>query len=448
MLPAAALLCRLAALGTSLQLKAQFGVGYTLTLSRQPVGSSGDSSGENSSGNGSIGPTEASLAGADGQTGGAVHVAAAGDSNTDAGAAALTAAVEQFVPGAQLLSVTGVHVGVQECRSLAAGHAPWLFVARLASPYTTRPSCTQSPAACAAGEAAYRLPKEVASAFPPLLRQLEQDGAQLGVGAYGLSETTLEEVFLRVSESAATPQDVTEPAAARRPSGSKQQSAVAEAGSTAGAAPAVGEGVGGDRSEFVVVSLPRSSYLKASSGRGWWEALAEWMQLGAGVLLAVITNTGILSCAAKLYLPYPTSACRAGRCGGSSCVPCWRSARCARCAMPGRRWCRWGVLAQRRVVHKLLQQPPKVISMLQHTARIMPAAFSNKGTSLALPACSTAGCGACSAGAAGAVGRPRLGSLPAAATPAPGQARLCWGGRGGQNLGVGSAPGLHAACLK
>ena len=36
--------------------------------------------------------------------GGAAHVAAAGDSDTDAGVAALTAAVEQYVPGAQLLS--------------------------------------------------------------------------------------------------------------------------------------------------------------------------------------------------------------------------------------------------------------------------------------------------------------------------------------------------------
>ncbi len=105
---------------------------------------------------------------------------------------------------------------------------------------------------------AFRLPKEAAPAFPPLLRQLERDGPQLGVGAYGLSETTLEEVFLRVSESAAA-----EGAAA---SGSKQHAAGAAAGGAgaADAAPAVAAAAGGARSEFVVVNLPRSAYLKVS----------------------------------------------------------------------------------------------------------------------------------------------------------------------------------------
>ena len=292
--PTAAPPSRLAALGTSLQLKAQFGVGYTLTLSRQPVGSSRDSSGENSSGDNSNGSSEGSPAGAGGQpdgAGGAAHVAAAGDSDTDAGVAALTAAVEQYVPGAQLLSVTGVCKGVQKPCCWACTMAVRGQVSEPVYSSTALPSCTQqSPTARAAGEAAYRLSKEAAPAFPPLLRQLEQDGARLGVGAYGLSETTLEEVFLRVSESAATPQGLTALAAAQRPSGSKQHTAMAGAGSAAGAAPAAGEGAGGDRSEFVVVSLPRSSYLKASWGHPWWEALAEWMQLCAGVLLAVIAT--------------------------------------------------------------------------------------------------------------------------------------------------------------
>lgn len=54
----------------------------------------------------------------------------------------------------------------------------------------------------AAREASFRLPKESSRAFPALLRALEAQRRQLGVSSYGMSVTTLEEVFLRVSQAA------------------------------------------------------------------------------------------------------------------------------------------------------------------------------------------------------------------------------------------------------
>jgi hypothetical protein len=47
---------------------------------------------------------------------------------------------------------------------------------------------------------ARRLPREQAGAFAALLRRLDAEGPHLGVSSYGLSVTTLEEVFLRITE--------------------------------------------------------------------------------------------------------------------------------------------------------------------------------------------------------------------------------------------------------
>lgn len=107
---------RLAALGTSLQLKAQFGVGYTLTLSRQPDGNGGPSDGaDNGSGSGSHAGAsvadESRPGGARGQDDAADGPTAGVNSATIADVAALTAAVRQHVSAAQLLSATGARVG-------------------------------------------------------------------------------------------------------------------------------------------------------------------------------------------------------------------------------------------------------------------------------------------------------------------------------------------------
>lgn len=123
---------------------------------------------------------------------------------------------------------------------------------------------------CTAGsEAVYRLPKESAATFPPLLRALEQErgggGNGLGLAGYGLSETTLEEVFLRVSESAAA--DVAA-AAARAAAAAAALAAAADGGGAGGGGAkeggleAGGEGQEREQDESQVTSLPRQYYLK------------------------------------------------------------------------------------------------------------------------------------------------------------------------------------------
>ena len=100
-----------------------------------------------------------------------------------------------------------------------------------------------------AGEVRYRLPREAAPAFPPLLRALQREGPRLGVGPYGLAVTTLEEVFLRVSEAA---------------------TAAAEPGAAASVAAAKDSGGGGgggavrDDEGPLLVHLPRYCYLRVS----------------------------------------------------------------------------------------------------------------------------------------------------------------------------------------
>lgn len=97
----------LAALGTSLELKSEFGEGYTLTLSRcQPLAASGASGGGNSAGDApnSSGPAEAAGEEEGPELGGG------GTPEPEAAPAALldlTALVRQHVPKAQLLSATG-----------------------------------------------------------------------------------------------------------------------------------------------------------------------------------------------------------------------------------------------------------------------------------------------------------------------------------------------------
>ena len=62
----------------------------------------------------------------------------------------------------------------------------------------------------AARELSYMLPLAEVAAFAPLLERLEgEEGKALGVGSYGISLTTLEEVFLRIAaEESIDPDDV------------------------------------------------------------------------------------------------------------------------------------------------------------------------------------------------------------------------------------------------
>jgi hypothetical protein len=54
------------------------------------------------------------------------------------------------------------------------------------------------PLSNAGTEISYRLPMDGADGFPPMFDELDQNGKTLGVASYGISVTTLEEVFLRV----------------------------------------------------------------------------------------------------------------------------------------------------------------------------------------------------------------------------------------------------------
>ena len=95
LLACSACCCRLAALGTSLELKSQFGLGYTLTLSRSAAG----------------GGEAAAGAGAGAEAGSGAGSGRAGALETAAEATTaveqLAALVRQHVPEAQLLSAPG-----------------------------------------------------------------------------------------------------------------------------------------------------------------------------------------------------------------------------------------------------------------------------------------------------------------------------------------------------
>ncbi|CAM9302607.1 unnamed protein product [Discosporangium mesarthrocarpum] len=62
------------------------------------------------------------------------------------------------------------------------------------------PSADQLSAA--GGEVTYRLPRRFSSQFPGLFRELEERREAFGVGGYGVSVTTLEEVFLSLEKEA------------------------------------------------------------------------------------------------------------------------------------------------------------------------------------------------------------------------------------------------------
>lgn len=140
------------------------------------------------------------------------------------------------------------------------------------APCLTHRLLTRPPARPkAGGELAYRLPHEAASAFPPLLRQLQLEGERLGVGPYGLAVTTLEEVFLKVSEAAALP-------APGAPPGDGPAAPAAPKGGGGGGSPEEEEGL-------LLVHLPRSCYLRVSA---------------AALLSHVPAGTGFVRCACRL----------------------------------------------------------------------------------------------------------------------------------------------------
>ena len=157
--------------------------------------------------------------------------------------------------------------------------------------------------------------------------------------------TTLEEVFLRVSEQAHV--DASAAPSPRQPSAQD-----ADKGGDAAAAAAVP-----DRSEFVVVNVPQASYLQVPAAGG--SEAAGGAQCGRQLV-----KPG-LACAPPL--PLPPAPSRATQSGGASWRRSCGSACCACCATSWRRSCRWGGgavplgLAPERLPRcpiKLERQPP------------------------------------------------------------------------------------------
>eukprot|EP00878_Enallax_costatus_P019215 GHUV01020268.1.p1 GENE.GHUV01020268.1~~GHUV01020268.1.p1 ORF type:complete len:1409 (+),score=442.81 GHUV01020268.1:441-4229(+) len=170
---------RLVASGTPLTLKAQYGVGYTLTVVLQKAARmanpnlttshrhsrscSSSSIGFSREGGTGLG-LGATLNPVSGSASSLVAAAAAGGGSqqsqqSSAAVEALLQVIRDHVPSAVLLSAAGAEVSV-------------------------------------------RLPKEESAAFPAVLRSLDAEADVLGVASYGLSVTTLEEVFLAIADQA------------------------------------------------------------------------------------------------------------------------------------------------------------------------------------------------------------------------------------------------------
>lgn len=144
----------LQAFGSSLFLKTQFGLGYTLTVQLEL-------------------PRNA-------------HAGAAGADADDASAA----------PSAPGVACTGGGAGAHAGSAAELGAS----TAVLALLRTHVPS-TQ-PLSVAGNEASYRLPLDESERFPRMLRELDARAAALRVGGYGMSMTSMEEVFLALAKRA------------------------------------------------------------------------------------------------------------------------------------------------------------------------------------------------------------------------------------------------------
>eukprot|EP01065_Artemidia_motanka_P007592 TRINITY_DN137_c0_g1_i12.p1 TRINITY_DN137_c0_g1~~TRINITY_DN137_c0_g1_i12.p1 ORF type:complete len:1800 (+),score=711.39 TRINITY_DN137_c0_g1_i12:86-5401(+) len=88
----------------------------------------------------------------------------------------------------------------------------------------------------AGSELIYRLPTSATSQFSALFRTLEEEGAALGIGEFGVSETTLEEIFLKIASDDET-QDESDTDEASEGPGEKTSLLGSPAGRSAGQPP-------------------------------------------------------------------------------------------------------------------------------------------------------------------------------------------------------------------
>jgi hypothetical protein len=204
---------RLAASGTPLSLKAQYGVGYTLTAVLRHAGSSiprGGSSG--------------SVSDASGQPG-------------SQAADAVLQLLQQHVPAAQLMSAAGAEVSV-------------------------------------------RLPREAAAAFPGALRALDAAAGSCGVASYGLSVTTLEEVFLAIADSTVSLQQ--QPASTSRPGLISHSRDSSKGGGSSSTLPSMAlPGPSGPAAAAAAMTPPSVAEAAASDGGVLSGAALYWQQFSA-----------------------------------------------------------------------------------------------------------------------------------------------------------------------
>ena len=193
----------IAAMGTPMQLKQKYGVGYTLTLDVETSPSPDIGQGASLHPASDDPPEE--------------NVTTLGDSSTTV--IALSSLVKRHVPSAVLLKATGVtakgppHPSPSSQFRQQGGESPG-----------------SSPPSASAGDISFRLPKECTSSFPPLLRELQSRGKELGVLSYGLSETTLEEVFHAITLQAQYVNAVRNQQSCNSPSDSKPNSILISGG--------------------------------------------------------------------------------------------------------------------------------------------------------------------------------------------------------------------------
>ncbi len=150
---------RVAAQGSILELKQRFGAGYTLSL--------------------------------------ALAASSVDLPQMEAAPESLSALVVSHVPLAIPLHRP---FGVERPHEQQRGGAVSSGAAARGAPSSSR----EAPGVAPGLELSFRLPKECVSQFPALLRQLDALGPESGVSGYGLSETTLEEVFHTITSQAHT----------------------------------------------------------------------------------------------------------------------------------------------------------------------------------------------------------------------------------------------------
>lgn len=153
---------RLVASGSSLSLKAAYGVGYTLTavMQKQQQGQPGLKHGAGSS----------------------ASVASASSTGASPGGATLQHQRAHSYSSSSL-------AGLQQQQQLSAAAEGLLHLVQAHVPAAALLSA-------AGAEVSVRLPKDAAAAFPAALRALDAAAGELGVASYGLSVTTLEEVSM------------------------------------------------------------------------------------------------------------------------------------------------------------------------------------------------------------------------------------------------------------